>query len=413
MRGKLIGVLGVVLGVLGVAFGGAALRRSNPESTPSPDNTSAPATRSDDTTSLQPRARAAAGERGRLSIDGSVFHDETGAIWQYRGFSDFLLYQKFLTGSDLGPILEERAALGANVVRVLGMVTSFSHFHPQEHANYYNQLPAFAARLGEYGLRVEFVVFADAQIIMPVRSDQERHIDLVVEKLASSWNVLVEVCNEPFKNIPGGEQTAFELGQRVRGRGLLIASGAYADSPASRTLDYGTTHTARDEEWPRRAKDILDLRDATKVPWVADEPIGANEVDRPGSRASSPDEFAWYGAAAALMGTGATFHSDSGVRSAPLDPTESACARAFFFAIRWVPAEAQTWPYQRGDAGSEAGIGNMPILHNDSSELRSYCKSRGAEAYCVQVRTKREHATPRDGWKIKSEPRRGFVALTR
>lgn len=125
-------------------------------------------------------------ERGRLTIDGHFFRDEAGAHWQWRGCTDFLLFHRYLQGEDIQPVLDERIAMGFNVLRVLGMVAwdrlGFA-FYPQRIPDYYTKLRAFADLLATNGLRMEFVVFADAQIIMPHEAEQEAHLEKVLKAL--------------------------------------------------------------------------------------------------------------------------------------------------------------------------------------------------------------------------------------
>lgn len=353
-----------------------------------------------------------------LKIEGVTF-TENGKPWIYRGFTDFLLYQKFLAGDNLDAILRERVGVGANVVRVLGMVTSFSHFHPQEHADYYDRLRPFADTLASYGLRVEFVVFADAQVVMPDTAAEQAHIDRVIAAFGTATNVLIEVCNEPFKNIPGGSVAASALAQRIVGRGFLVATGNYdypdPGTPVPYSADYLTNHPERKPEWPRTSKDQYDFNEVYHKPVVSDEPMGAAETDS-GSRSAQPDDFAYFAAESALAGAGGTFHSDSGVRSETLGSVQRLSARAFFDAMKWVPVEAQRGAYQRGEANGGPGINNMPLEHTDALALRTFCKLANGDEYCVVIRPDSSWvATPRDGWRILDQtgPHGALVHLGR
>jgi len=62
-----------------------------------------------------------ANESGDLRVERPTICDPAG-IWQWRGFTDFLLFYRFLVGVDLTPFLNERITLGANVLRVFSMV---------------------------------------------------------------------------------------------------------------------------------------------------------------------------------------------------------------------------------------------------------------------------------------------------
>jgi len=361
-------------------------------------------------------------EAGMLHVERPAIRDDQGACWQWRGFTDFLLLYRHLCGVDVTPFLHERLALGANVLRVLSMVAwdeCTPRFSPQNFSTYYAELRAFAERLATAGLRFELTVFADAQIVMPDAAQRQDHLRRVLETLHGCWNVVIEISNEPFKNLPGGDAEAINLARQAQGHGFLVASGEYTSWPPAPTdgkprPDYGTTHCDRSFDWPRKCKDLKDRTDSSdQQPWIGDEPMGCAEQPS-GSRDTNPDNFAWYASGSQMFGPGATFHCEDGIHSrTPIGPTQAACARAFFDALTWTPRAALLWPYQRGDMGSEAGIGNMPILHDDALESRSYCKTDGGRSWCVQIQTSRAHATPRDGWRVVSEPRKGFVYLER
>ena len=357
-------------------------------------------------------------ERGQLTVVHPAIRDDTGACWQWRGFTDFLLLYRFLTGVDITPFLDERIALGANVLRCFSMVgwdECNPRFYPQNFPDYYAKLSAFAEALAARCVRFELTVFADAQIVMPDANQRKAHLKACLDAMRGKWNKVVEIANEPFKNLPGGDQEAIDLGQLAReyDPACLVASGEYSSWPPAPTIDYGTTHCDRTDDWPRKCKDIKDRADESHgTPWVGDEPMGAAEVTEPGRRDANPDNHAWYASGAQMFGPGATFHCEAGIHSfTPIPPVQLECAKAFFWALQWTPKDALLWPYQRGDMGSEAGIGNMPILHDDSKESRSYCKGNGHQEWCIQIQTTREHATARDGWRIVSEPRKGFVYL--
>lgn len=350
------------------------------------------------------------GEYGKITRDGLAFKTEDGKVWSWRGMTGFLLYQRWLEKKEgIDPLIENwmtasgLSKVSPNVIRVFGMVNSFSHWWPQEHPDYFDQLRPFVDHLwNKYGLRVEFVIFADTGEIMPDVNEQNAHAERVVETLKDAPNVFIEIANEPSAhvNMPGGDARAYELCQRVRNRGLLIASGAGDGQNAG---DYVTPHTPRDEEWPRKAKDVLDVRDVSGKPTVGDEPIGFAEVEKPGSRATSATDAAYYAAAAALMGAGSTFHSDCGVNTVMLEPVQAKALAAWMAAASWVPSDAQLSPYMRG--GSIPGcnwVGESVCAHDDARELRSFGKIIGNEAWVVQIRTDRTAPSPCSGWVIDS-----------
>jgi hypothetical protein len=373
------------------------------------------------------RLRASAGEHGPLHVDGLVFRRDDDSIFQWRGCSEFLAFKRFREeGPDaIEPIFNERIAAGCNLFRVLGMVDSFAKLRPD--ATYYEDLAAFADYVALFDARLEFVIFADAQIILPDAIAEQHHADRVLEVLAGKPNVVIEVANEPFKNLPGGAATASGLAHGLRGHGLLIASGNYDIPTCAATFDHGdfvTVHTERKPDWPRTARSLAEIRDGfgwgacgsfagVRVPVIGDEPMGFAEVAT-ASRSASVDDAAYFAGTCGLMAAGCTFHSDDGVASVAWHPMQAAAAAAFFAALRWVPVEAQLAPYMRG--GTDTGcrwIGDSVAEHDDAQELRSFAKEVGNQAWLVQLRTTRPAVVPCPGWTVVDAPRRGFAVLQR
>lgn len=367
---------------------------------------------SDFTIALTRRSVAAppvtdAGERGRLRAVGTRFLRDDGSLFPWRGCSDFSLFHRFLRGEDLDPILNTRIALGANLLRVfgqynaagIGAANGLGALRPSDYTP--AQVTAFLAAVGARGLQVEWVLLADYE---GSAADARTLISQYAQPLAA-WNVLVELANEPFKNL------TFPVTTLTTPPTWLVASGDYDDAVQTRR-DYVTYHTDRKPEWPRTPRSLAELRDdiggGTHTPVVADEPTGAAEVARGDSRSATPADFAYFAATAALMGAGATFHSEDGIASRPLGPVQRACAEAFFAALRYIPVEAQFAPYVRGGANNQP-VGDLPVVHYDLEEgrepgaLRTYSKEVGGYAYYVRIRPTGA-TVARPGWILDEEP---------
>ena len=340
-------------------------------------------------------------ESGRLRVDATRFVREDGSTFAWRGFSDFSLFHRFLSGDAIDAVLAERAALGANVLRVFGMygaegigrANGLGALVPSKQPRYFDRLAAFLDLIAARGLRVEFVVFADAQELMPSAADQQTHLNRVAAVLAPRWNAIGEIVNEPFKN--GVEP------MRLRApAGMLWASGEYAwdDGAAASHLDFVTWHPDRSTGWPSSAQAQMDMAARVRVPVVADEPLGFAEAAREGERSTSADEAAWFAAAAALAGAGATFHSDAGVASQRLGPAQKAAASAWFAGASWVPAAAQMAPRAND------------LLPDGARE--TICKRADGFSWCVAAKPDATwRPRPRNGCRVIEEPRRGLVKL--
>ncbi len=357
------------------------------------------------------RRESNAGQRGWVHVDGIGFRDDHGEAWRKAGFTSFALAARYCNGEDIAPIVDEVIALGANTVRVLGMASILFHLDPREGPAHYDQCAReLLAYLNDRrGIRVEWAVLADAQASRLNLSQAEQQAALDADAARISPLKFSELANEWSQN--GVQPLAF---QRPNAQGVFSrASGGADEWPVSPPWDYITDHPARPADWPRRMN-CRDIAGTFHVPCDENEPMGASETDQPGRRSANPDDFAYWGALCGLQAAGCTFHSDAGMYAQPLGPVQKACAKAFFDAMAWVPTEALWWPYQRGDMGSEAGIGNMPILHDDAKALRTFCKGDGAHEWCVAIRPSATWtAVPRDGWRVVNEPRRGLVYLER
>lgn len=276
----------------------------------------------------------------RLKGAGARFQTVDGKPWQWRGATDFSLYLKFLQNTPgLDAVRDQRAAAGATIVRVLGMVNSFTHLWPQEHGDFYTRLPAFAKWLEEAGLYLEFSVFADAQIIMPNVSAQRSHFDFVCGAVAPCPNVLIELGNEygDWRNGDYGKN-GFNPADFAKPQGVLSCRGSAVGDvpPILNPWDYSTFHETRN--FPGWVKDgnTIEIQNGYNEyqglgyqhPIVHDEPI------KMGSGFVTDRNL--IGQFAGIVGAscaGATFHSAQGVTSDLWDAETAACAETFYRAL--------------------------------------------------------------------------------
>ena len=370
-------------------------------------------------------------EQGRVTATRNVFVHESGKTWSYRGITAFLLYYHWLNGQNVDPFVQWASSLGVNTVRVLGMVhwpaktyvatldgdgdgTSFGPHSP----GWWEELLPFVDHLGEKGMRVEFVVFASAQDIMPNAHDQRAHLRKVVDALSGRWNCFIEICNEPWQN--GVNPPA--IFSPSDARGLPMAYGVYDFEVAQRSdglwvatlpvLDYVTAHSPRDmEAWSRKAKDLAEYRDGSgdglasnsplypgaHIPIVGDEPMGAAEADKLAGRQRSniANDHAWYHANAAINGAGSTYHCDAGLFAVlpPAGGDQEACGLATADAWAAIEPEFQEGSYTRG------GLGDLPLVwepqYFPEQTSRIYGRILGGRACCVAIK-------PNGGWTAKA-----------
>lgn len=269
----------------------------------------------------------------RLQPDGVAFRDYVWA--QMTGFCD---YQKFLNGEDIRPQLQQAKDLGANGRRVLGMMAFITNFSPRTYGiRYYDKLDSYVELNAQYGLRVHFDVFADAQVIMPDRGEQLAHWAQVCDRLRLKESVLIGAGNEWPKNgfdpfalsYPGvlssQGSTLSDTAPPMPGWGVRMWHGKRAPYPKQFT-------SADDMVYVGRGYDADKGQYAPFAPIVHDEPIGFAEVDIPGRRSTDPVLAQCLMLTGRAYGAGATFHSEDGIFSRLLGPQQQTCARAFFDA---------------------------------------------------------------------------------
>lgn len=346
------------------------------------------------------------GGSGNLRISGRFFRTPGGAIYRWKSCSDFLLYKKYLDGTDITPIMADRTGEGATMVRVFGIWPNPPIFNPAVYSTYLASLPAFASAVAAAGLDMEFVVFAGAQDFSWSRDvgGQRSWLQSVRDKLLGSPNVVLELVNEGFQNgvnflnhsRPGGIISCADSDQKPD------------DSPAIPPWDYATLHTPRDGEWMRKSKNALEIADIISRPAICDEPMGADEVDVPGRRSNNPDDFYYYAAVASLFANGATFHSTAGINSDIFPPVTRTCAQSFYAAIDVIPDNVKEGRYTRG------GLPDLPIIDDGSGAMRSYCRYTDHNACVVRVKPTSAN-TATNGWAIASEhgPNNCVVILTK
>lgn len=343
---------------------------------------------------------------GLVRIGGQSFTlGANGPLWPWRGCTDFRLYQRYLDGENITPILDNRIASGATTLRVLGMMYNIANFYPKNYSTYFSSLPTFCDVLLARGLWLEFTCLADCQYAplgLTQTAEQVAHVSQVVVALAGKSNVFFELANEYSNN--GVDPSKF-----ARPVGILSSAGW--GSPTGDVYlppwDYVTHHPDRDDQWPRKSKDIQDIRDGpfgippaiyttgVKRPVVSDEPMGAGDVDIPNKRSTVVNDFYWAGAGCALFGAGGTFHSDNGIQSVVFSPTQQACANAWYSGMAAIPTAVQNWQYTRG------GLADCPIEHDDSLALRTYAKISGNTAVVLVIRpTASWLAVPVPPWTI-------------
>lgn len=279
----------------------------------------------------------------RLHVGSHYFFNERNERVFLKGVTDFLLYKRYLDGENIRPILQQRSELGANACRIIGMVSSFSHWFPQEYGNrYYEGIIPFHRLLAEYGLYTYWTVFADTQIVMPNKQDQIIHFDRVVAYLKECPNSTGELVNEPYAHDNATDDPfAFQ-----RPTVVPFSAGSYNDKygsqmPPPPRWDFHDFHTPRISEPNREGKNVGDQCMSTNPNYLNGMAVLSGEPDKfgrpdPNGKPRHTDPRLAMAMAGTARGTacGIFYHTNAGIMSVPFSDdfgwNEIACAKAWF-----------------------------------------------------------------------------------
>lgn len=262
-------------------------------------------------------------ETGPLHIDGDTFRTQDNALWQWRGFSLFLAYRRFLAGEDLTPDLRWLRAQGVNIIRVFGPLPWKET--PDYRIETFNisRLAEFFQLCGGEGLRVEFVPFC---YLWGTVAERRTFAQSCFDIMREHDNTICELVNEPAV---GDKPDPIDVSTGVNRHGVLTAYGYYPLEGQTyntvKRLDFGTLHTSRDVSWFRKARQCQELQSSWGIGVVDDEPAKAIEPGAKGSPTLAPhpgfeytggksniDEFVWHFAISHLWTPGATLHTEEG-----------------------------------------------------------------------------------------------------
>lgn len=271
---------------------------------------------------------------GRLQPDGVQLRvNGKPFVWaMMTGFCDYYLWmtnQRALVRQ----VWAQARDLGANGRRVFGMMFYITRFDPRAFGDaYFTELRPFAQAAAEYGQRLHFDVFADNQEYQL----GPEFFQKVCAQLAPVESVVIGAGNEWPKN--GFDPFALPY------PGVLSSQGSTTADAAPPMPGWGIRMWHGRRDYPKvfmafddgvyvgRGLNESGSPYAPLAPIVHDEPIGFAEIDIPGRRSTDPVLAQCVMLTGRGYGAGATFHSESGIFSRLLGPTEQACARAFFDA---------------------------------------------------------------------------------
>lgn len=247
-----------------------------------------------------------------------------GVEWKWKGATDFLLLKKVLDGQDISPILNQRQAAGANLVRVFAICKNIADLNPSHYGDYWGGVDRLLTLAEARGLYVELTVFADAELVIPGQADQLAFWE-GFQQFTSRPNLFLELVNE---NSHVGNHINTNAFVALAGPALQSHGSNQSDEhPVDPAWDYVVFHARRDPPPDARGATNYDASEfeanyPKTHPTIADEGIKVQDIGY-----------------AALMGkhanihNGGTFHSQEGVTSELWSDQTAQAAFAFFTEI--------------------------------------------------------------------------------
>lgn len=268
-----------------------------------------------------------------LVTRGQFFQQSDGAYWTAIQCSDFHLFGRYLNGEDITPILQQRQALGFNLLRVWTRYSleayGIGRCTLADHPDLYDRVRPFLQLCSQYGLYVELTAYTGREDFDPA------HWGRLGGAVQGVQNVLLELINEADQ--PGN---AINLSPYTQFPGVLCSHGSNGSEarPVEPFWDYATFHTNGASEWWRK-----NGHNAMEI-WGG--PTLTNEATRCPDQDQNPAHFYDAAAGAALLCAGSCFHSVHGKDSTLFIGPEIECAQAHVHGARSVPLTCQPGDYR-------------------------------------------------------------------
>lgn len=342
-----------------------------------------------------------------MRIEGTTFRREDGSIWKYRPATGFTAFQDFLNGRDLDPYVRWVRSVGCNGLRVFHtwVVTDFCPLRNLGREALQRELLEFRKWADARAMFLHNVAFCDqvnGSSVLMSSADQDIHLECL--RVAMQGRML-EAVNEDWKN---GQIASRFRPEQFTGTFGTRSSWQDGENPSvcGSVLDFTTEHNPRDNEWPRKAKNMLETSvqgigsfPATRRPAVCGEPIAIFHSEKP-ERTTNDTDVADYFATAELFSAGACLHGDGSELQRCIVPDDrtTQLALAAKAGREAVPVDAQLGSYTRGY------LDDCPLVHDDAKALRTFGMIQGDRATMVVVRPTADwRLETRAGWKVSEQ----------
>lgn len=316
----------------------------------------------------------------KVSISGRFF-TLNGNIGRIQEIDNFNGFAKFIDNSkQQKEYLKVWRDLGFNACRVFINLSWGRPISALTESNYYIHLENYFDFCYNQGFIVECGILQDC-IQLNINKEQGQEIVRKVTDIGSRFGHIIFHNNEPGKNLPANSSpndfsgfvnsnVIYSHGSRIDENDVIKPVQDYIDEHSRR--DAQLVNGEEKGEWWRRGKDIKDISDIYGVPCHMNEPLGADNVYKDGSRSNIPREFLVYSGFASLFGS-SCFHSTKTAFSEIPDSIELECARAYAEAFKLIDPEWMTGEYSALHLGG-------PIVQNESTIARAYFKIKGNNA---------------------------------
>lgn len=257
--------------------------------------------------------------------------------------SDFNCYNRWFSGEDIMPVLEQRQALGFNSQRVWTAyaIDKIGICDPHR-PGFYQRIPEYMELVAGYGLYVEWTAFTGPYPFFPTQQSMIDHWNALDDALTDVTNLLdLEAINE-YDNPPNAGVPLDLLREPVN---KIASHGSAVQDAEPKTphWDVAGYRSPGSEWWRKTSHNAMEWADLWHIPvWTNEFPRTDND--------SNVNH--WYDAAAAgvLLCAGAgCFHSPHGKDSTLFSGEELDCAKAFIAGAATVPLEFQDGVYSRID----------------------------------------------------------------
>lgn len=265
-----------------------------------------------------------------LARRGKFYYNADGSPFTIKEASSFRLFERFLNGEDVTPVLAQLQAEDFNLARVWLLNTSVGHILPWEHGDFYQRLPDLLTLCARFGIYAELTVFTQTQTLMPTLAAQQAHYDATVQGVGPTF-CFIEGANEG-----DAHDNAYDPRLRLwkpAGATFDLCGGSWgADSwgpvdannqPTAPVYDSVRYHSNDLSEWQRKqAHGAFEMAEHYGLPGIG------NENTRP-DRDGNPNHHRDAAAGAALLCAGSCFHSNAGKDAVVMTGVDLDCARAF------------------------------------------------------------------------------------